>query len=693
MTSLISFLSLNVGGSTNLAGLNMTLNLMSFDVIFVQEIKSSQLQLDALVQKLGFSSLVNIDTNDSEKPGTALIWKNSIPLTGAVNLVSCRLQMAENMNYRIFNCYAPSGSGNKFARNQFYGEIVFKYLRSFSGSINLLAGAHNSVLRREDVEDGFGFSRKFCESLNSLVKCEHLVDCFLHLKRPLSFTFHRPGKAKSRLDRFYISEEVSNDIVSIEHLPSVSDHLGVRLILRVNISMMKVKNVKNYCFWKLNNQILEDDEFLPSFTLLWQHLSKQVGEYGDIADWWDLYVKPSIKDFCIGFSSYRKDKRNQTKQLLMATLKIMMEENNWEEVIRIRETLNKMLMEDLTGYKVRSRFQNGPESERSSIFHAAKELKNYKNVNSGLKINGTVITDKSRIEEEIILFFNALFNGHHGLDLKDTGLPFSPDWTNLDALLEGVGKISDLDKEHLVSDINKEELDFIVKSCPTMKSPGLDGLTYEFYKKVWHIIGNQFVEVLQIQLSRLRLIESNMMGATKLVPKVDCTPSVDELRPITLLNTDYKLLTKWIVLRLKPLMGDLIKSGQICNVDKKNILFGVQNILSSIDYVKQKKLGAALVSLDFFKAYDRLYLPFLLKVLEKMNLGGTFSDWVRMLHHGAKTKFILSFLTRCIEVSFSVRQDDPLAISHAVVCYLCRAFSSSIREKIEWVSFLEAKAF
>ena len=40
MTSLISFLSINVGGSINLAGLNMTLSLMNFDVIFIQEIKS-----------------------------------------------------------------------------------------------------------------------------------------------------------------------------------------------------------------------------------------------------------------------------------------------------------------------------------------------------------------------------------------------------------------------------------------------------------------------------------------------------------------------------------------------------------------------------------------------------------------------------------------------------------------------------
>ena len=103
------------------------------------------------------------------------------------------------------------------------------------------------------------------------------------------------------------------------------------------------------------------------------------------------------------------------------------------------------------------------------------------------------------------------------------------------------------------------------------------------------------------------------MGATKLFPKVDAVPRVDELRPITLLNTDNKLLTKWMVYRLRPLMGSIIKSGQICKVDQKNILFGAQNILSSVEYAKKRKLGAALVSLDFFKAYVRFFSTFSFK--------------------------------------------------------------------------------
>ena len=106
----------------------------------------------------------------------------------------------------------------------------------------------------------------------------------------------------------------------------------------------------------------------------------------------------------------------------------------------------------------------------------------------------------------------------------------------------------------------------------------------------------------------------------------------------------------------------IIKSGQLCTVGKKNILFGVSNILSSILAVKQSDIEACLISLDFFKAYDRVMLDFLVKVMEKMNFGELFTSWILMLHQGARTRFILGFLTRAIEVRFSIKQGDPLAM-------------------------------
>ena len=218
------------------------------------------------------------------------------------------------------------------------------------------------------------------------------------------------------------------------------------------------------------------------------------------------------------------------------------------------------------------------------------------------------------------------------------------------------------DSNIMSKNVEMEELDTILKHCKNNKSPGLDGLPYEFFKAVWSTIGSDFLKIIQCQLDRIAIVDSNKVGATRLLPKVIGTPQVDELRPITLLNTDYKILAKLLVNRMKPVLPQVITSSQLCSVANRNILFGINNILSSIHFVKERRQRACILSLDFFKAYDRVMLDYLLKVMRKMNFSSLFCSWIRMMHEGAMTKFILSSLTEAIRVDFSIRQGDPLSM-------------------------------
>ena len=117
-----------------------------------------------------------------------------------------------------------------------------------------------------------------------------------------------------------------------------------------------------------------------------------------------------------------------------------------------------------------------------------------------------------------------------------------------------------------------------------------------------------------------------------------------------------------LVKRIKPVLPSIIKSGQLCTVGKKNILFGIMNIISSISYANQRNLGVCLLSLDFFKAYDRVLVSFLLNVMDRMGFSSKFCRWIRMLHHNAQTMFLLSKLTKAINICFSIRQGDPLSM-------------------------------
>ena len=202
-----------------------------------------------------------------------------------------------------------------------------------------------------------------------------------------------------------------------------------------------------------------------------------------------------------------------------------------------------------------------------------------------------------------------------------------------------------------------------LEHCALDRSPGLDGLPYEFYISVKTIIAPMMVKIINIQLdNNSELIPSQRMGVTRLIPKVSHIPSVKELRPITLLACDYKIMSKIVTTRILSVLDDILISSQLCCHKEKNILFGASDFISTIDYVNSKQINSFLVSYDIFKAYDKTNISFISKVMQKMNFSEKFCKWVKLFHSNIQTQFILDSLTTPINVLNSLRQGDPLAM-------------------------------
>jgi hypothetical protein len=72
----------------------------------------------------------------------------------------------------------------------------------------------------------------------------------------------------------------------------------------------------------------------------------------------------------------------------------------------------------------------------------------------------------------VLKYFGALFNGTHNKELVDSGVPFAPDYGNMDDILKGLGKLSDQEKENLTKGFTKDELDWVLKDTDSNKSPG-----------------------------------------------------------------------------------------------------------------------------------------------------------------------------------------------------------------------------
>ena len=80
MATKINFFSLNIGMNDNLAGVCNYIVNENLDIIFLQEVRVNTVQLQSKVSQYGYLAEANINEEDLSKPGTAVIWKSSIPL-------------------------------------------------------------------------------------------------------------------------------------------------------------------------------------------------------------------------------------------------------------------------------------------------------------------------------------------------------------------------------------------------------------------------------------------------------------------------------------------------------------------------------------------------------------------------------------------------------------------------------------
>ena len=81
-------------------------------------------------------------------------------------------------------------------------------------------------------------------------------------------------------------------------------------------------------------------------------------------------------------------------------------------------------------------------------------------------------------------------------------------------------------------------------------------------------------------------------------------------RHISLLNLDYKVLTKILAGRIKHTMDHLLNPNQSSEVKERDILDNILNLKNIIKYAKEKDLQAAFISLDNEKAFYRIEINY-----------------------------------------------------------------------------------
>ena len=207
-----------------------------------------------------------------------------------------------------------------------------------------------------------------------------------------------------------------------------------------------------------------------------------------------------------------------------------------------------------------------------------------------------------------------------------------------------------------------EECLSALKSFANNKSPGNDGLTVEFYRKFWPIIGKHLVQSLNESYISGELSPSQRHAIITLLDKGKDRCHLKNWRPISLLNIDYKIATKALAIRLKDILPKLIHSDQVGYVKDRNIAENVRTIQDILTYTNNNNIPGFLISIDFQKAFDSVEWKFLELVLRKFNFGSSFINWVKTLYRNISSSVINNGVTtKQFLLERGVRQGDPLS--------------------------------
>ncbi|KAK0146916.1 Transposon TX1 uncharacterized protein [Merluccius polli] len=214
----------------------------------------------------------------------------------------------------------------------------------------------------------------------------------------------------------------------------------------------------------------------------------------------------------------------------------------------------RALLADLLGTRaqgalVRSRFQSISQMDTPSKFFFALERKNGQSryIHTLRAGDGTELTEPHEIRRRAVQFYSELYESEY-VENDEC----------FDSFCDGMPQISDDDHLELKAPLVGAELHAALQGMDGGKSPGLDGLPVEFYKTFWKELGQDLLEVFNESFRDLTLPLSCRRAVITLLPKKGDLTDIKNWRPVSLLCTDYKILSKALADRLRRVMDEVL---------------------------------------------------------------------------------------------------------------------------------------
>ena len=202
-----------------------------------------------------------------------------------------------------------------------------------------------------------------------------------------------------------------------------------------------------------------------------------------------------------------------------------------------------------------------------------------------------------------------------------------------------IPNLSDVQKDDLESDLTEEGISTALQSMNNGSSPGLDGITTSFLKFFWSRLKHMVIESLQqaYLVGEMSTLQKRAVITLIHKGKELSRDSLSNWRPISLTNTDYKVLAKCLARRLSTVITDLVNEDQVGFIKGRKSSNMIRLIDDTIEYMNNANKPGILLALDYTRAFDSISKEYMIWAFEKFGFGQKFIRWVKVLTNNTES--------------------------------------------------------
>ena len=497
---------------------------------------------------------------------------------------------------------------------------------------------------------------------------KNLIDIWRELnptKNEYTFIRNNPV-SKSRIDFFLISQSLIYSHVKPK-ARILDGYLTDHKLITLTVNISGVETGKGY--WKFNNGLLKDDNFV---SLIRERIPDIIRSNEQSASSCALLLETLLCVLRGEILKYAVTKRrgcfnelNEIEQKINKTQEDGTLDNEHDALREKRdEIISEMTEKGMFWAKVRWR---AFAEKGSKYFHNLTKRNYPRNIMREMYIKEekrNILTNKTdNMLEEGKRYFETLFK-------RQTANEFQTEFT------ENLPQLTLTNKNLCDEDFTIEELTGAAFSIKNNTSPGPSGYTGEFYKFFWPELKTLVFATCKEIFNTEKMPSSLKQSVTVLIPKKNKDPrKIGNLRPISLLNTFYKIVTKALAMRLAKVAPNIINADQTGFLKGRYIGENIRLILDVISICQKRNIPGILLACDQEKAYDSVDWSYMKHTLKRFGFGDKFRRWVDILYNSQCDTSchacvqINGKLSRPYKIERGLRQGCPLSCLLFLVCF------------------------